>query len=181
MPLFGITLQDFKAARRQIQERWPGRYVEIWPDVFDEKLFWVGGSAKALLDEVKVPHAVRLTVDEDRVPIFFGDRAPGAPDVLPEAESVRARSLAGRGIGVALVEEGGSRPSVEPSGPEDAYFFLSRPRAGRYFIWRLFRSKADAREFVRKHKVADADLEGWIASAPVETFEELVRPAGLRP
>ncbi len=80
------------------------------------------------------------------------------------------------GVSVALVEEGGSRPSVEPSAPEDAYFFLSRPRAGRYFIWRLFRSKADATEFLRKHKLADAHLERWIATATVETFEDLVRP-----
>lgn len=177
MALFGITLQDLKAARRQIQERWPGRYVEIWPDVFNEKLFWVGGGAKALLDELKVPHAIQVAVEDERVPIFYGDRSPGAPQVLPDAESVRTRTLAGRGIGVALVEEGSSRPSLEPSGPEDAYFFLSRPRAGRYFIWRLFRSKEDAREFVRKHKLADADLEGWIATATVEKFEDLVGPA----
>ncbi len=180
MPLFGIALQDFKAARRQIQERWPGGYFEIWPDVFDGKLFWVGGSAKALLDELKVPHALQLAVEDDRVPIFYGDRSPEAPDILPDAESVRTRTLAGRGIGVALVEEGGSRPSVEPSGPEDAYFFLSRPRAGRYFIWRLFRSKEDAREFVRKHKLADADLEAWIATATVERFEDLARLASQK-
>ena len=178
MPLFGITLQDFKAARRQIQDRWPGQYFEIWPDVFEGGLYWVSGAAKALLDEVKVPHEVRWTVDEERVPIFYGGPPPGTHDLLPGAESVRARALAGRGIGVALVEEGSGRPSLEPSGPEDAYFFLSRPRAGRYFIWRLFRSKEDARAFIRKHHFADADLEGWLAASPVERFADLPRPPG---
>ena len=178
MGLFGIALLDFKAARRQIQDRWPGRYFEIWPDVFEGGLYWVGGETKALLDDLKVPHDIRYAVDDERVPIFYGGRPPGTPDVLPGAESVRTRTLAWRGIGVALVEEGSGRPSLEPSGPEDAYFFLSRPRAGRYFIWRLFRSKEDARAFIRKHHFADADLEGWLAASPVERFADLVLPPG---
>ena len=178
MGLFGIALDDFKAARRRIQDRWPGRYFEIWPDVFEEGLYWVGGEAKALLDELKVPHEIRYAVDDEQVPIFYGGPPLGTPDVFPGAESVRARTLAGRGIGVALVEEGSGRPSLEPSGPEDAYFFLSRPRAGRYFIWRLFRSKEDARAFIRKHQVADADLDGWLTASPVERFADLARPTG---
>lgn len=176
MGLYGIRLQDFPAARRQIQGRWPGRYFEIWPDVFDGKLFWVGEAAKALLDDVKAPHTVQFTVEDERVPIFSGARSTEAADVLPEAGSVRARTLAGRGIGVALLEEGSGRPSVEPSGPEDAYFFLGRPGAGRYFVWRLFRSKDDAREFVRKHRVSDAELEAWLATAAVDRFADLVAP-----
>ncbi len=177
MPFFGIMLQDFKAARRQIQDRWPGKYFEIWPDVFEGTLFWVADGAKALLDELKVPYVVRFAVGDGQVPIFSGARSPDAADVLPEAASVRARTLAGRGIGVALVEEGSGRPSVEPSGPEDAYFFLSRPGAGRYFVWRLFRSRDDAREFMRRHRVSDAELEAWLATASVDRFADLVAPA----
>ncbi len=178
MGLFGIALLDFKAARRHIQARWPGRYFEIWPDVFEGGLYWVGGEAKALIDQLQVPHDIRYAVDDEQVPIFFGGPPPGGPDVLPGAESVRARTLAGRGIGVAMVEEGSGSPSMEPSGPEDAYFFLSRPRTGRYFIWRLFRSKEDTRAFVRKHHFADPDLQGWLAASPVERFADLVRPPG---
>ena len=178
MGLFGIALGDFKAARQRIQGRWPGRYFEIWPDVFEDGLYWVGEEAKAMLDELDVPHQVRCTVDDERVPIFYGGLPPGSADVLPGPESVRARALAGRGIAVALVEEGSGRPSVEPAGPEDAYFFLSRPRAGRYFIWRLFRSKDDARAFIRRHQVTDGDLEAWLTASPVEQFSDLARPAG---
>lgn len=181
MRLFGITLQDFKGVRRRIQDRWPGRYVEIWPDVFEGQLFWAGEGAKVLLEELEVPHAVRFVVGEGRVPIFYGCRCPDEAGVLPEPASVRARTLAGRGVGVALVEEGGGRPSIEPAGPEDAYFFLSRPRAGKYFIWRLFRSKDDAREFLRKHGRMDAEVEGWIATGQVERFADLVGPATAQP
>ena len=72
---------------------------------------------------------------------------------------------------------------LDPDKPSSAPLwksFLSRPRAGRYFIWRLFRSKEDARQFLRKHKVADVDLEGWIATAMVEKFEDLVGPASWK-
>lgn len=178
MGLFGIALDDLATARRRIQDRWPGRYFEIWPDVFERGLYWVGTQTKALLDEGQVPHGVRFSVDDDRVPIFYGGGPPPSADVLPAPESVRTRALAGRGIGVALVEEGGARPSVEPAGPEDAYFSLTRPGASRYFIWRLFRSKEDARTYLRKHKVVDEALEAWLAASQIEQFADLVGPEG---
>jgi len=175
--LFGITLDDLASARRRILGRSPGRYFEIWPDVFERGLYWVGAQTKALLGEGQVPHVVRFSVEEDRVPIFYGVTPPANPDVLPAPESVRTRTLAGRGIGVALVEEGGARPSIEPAGPEDAYFYLTRPGANRYFIWRLFRSKEDARTYLRKHRVADGALEAWLVASEISQFADLVRPA----
>ena len=48
--LFGITLDDLAAARRRIQDRSPGRYFEIWPDVFEKGLYWVGAQTKGLLE-----------------------------------------------------------------------------------------------------------------------------------
>ncbi len=179
MGLFGITLDDLASARRRILGRSPGRYFEIWPDVFERGLYWVDAQTKALLDEGQVPHGVRFSVAEDRVPIFYGVTPPANPDGLPAPESVQTRTLAGRGIGVALVEEGGARPSIEPAGPEDAYFFLTRPGANRYFIWRLFRSKEDARTYLRKHKVADEALEAWLVASEIAQFADLVRPAAV--
>lgn len=178
MGLFGITLDDIASARRRILGRSPGRYFEIWPDVFQGGLYWVGAQTKALLDEGQVPYLARFSVEDDRVPIFYGAAPPASLEVLPAPDSVRARTLAGRGIGVALVEEGGARPSVEPAGPEDAYFSLTRPGASRYFIWRLFRSKEDARTYLRKHKVVDEALEAWLAASQIEQFADLVGPEG---
>lgn len=178
--IFRITLGkgiSLGALWQQIRERLKGRYVEIWADVFEEGIFWVGDEAKAVLEEVKVAFRVLNRIPAGRITIFHAARLAPDPESLPNEQSVRARTLAGHGLGAVLVfvGDGQQMPPEEPSSPKDALFSLSKPGANQYYLWRLFRSKEDAEHYVSQKLKDDEGAKGWVASIPVAAYGELLQ------
>jgi len=160
---------------RQLRERLKGRYVEIWSDVFEEGIFWVGDEARAALEEVKIPFEIVRQIPAARVKVYHASHLNTDPESLPSEDSVRARVLAGHGIAAVLVfvGDGKAMPPEEPTHPRDALFFLSRPGAKHYYLWRLFRSKEDAERHVAQKLKEDEGAHAWLASLPVLSYGEL--------
>jgi hypothetical protein len=165
---------------RHLRERLKGRYVEIWPDVFEEGMFWVADDARAALEAVTIPFEVVHRVPAEQVRVFHAPQIRPDPDSLPEEDSVRARTLAGHGIGAVLffVGDGTQMPPEEPSDPRDALFYLSRPGARYYCLWRLFRSKEDAERHVVQKFPGDERATRWVTSIPVLAYAELLENTG---
>ncbi len=172
----GRTLGDLWQQLRQVLK---GRYVEVWSDVFEEGIFWVADGAKAALEEVKVPFALLNQIVADRIKVFYAARLQPDPASLPNEDSVRARVLAGHGIGAVLffIGDGHEMPPEEPTSPKDALFYLSKPGAKHYCLWRLFRSKEDAEHFVAQKFRDDEGAKNWVASIPVLAYGELLQNA----
>jgi hypothetical protein len=65
---------------------------------------------------------------------------------LPEEESLRARVLSGRGIGVAWApyDRAGGRLKDQPADPLDPVFYVRRARTKTVHAWRRFRSRQEA-------------------------------------
>ena len=162
---------------QQLRERLKGRYVEIWADVFEEGIFWVGDEAKAVLEEAKVAFRLLNQIPAGRITIFRAPRLAPDPESLPNEQSVRARILAGHGLGAVLmfVGDGQQMPPEEPSSPKDALFSLSKPGAKQYYLWRLFRSKEDAEHYVAQRLKDDEGAKSWAASIPVAAYGELLQ------
>jgi hypothetical protein len=167
-------------------ELWPklrqalqGRYVEIWSDVFQDGRFWVGREARAALEEAGIAFEETHRIPADRVRIHYTSHLRPEPGTLPEEDSVRARVLAGHGIAAALVfvGDGTQMPPEEPTDPKDALFYLSRPGARCYYLWRLFRSREDAEGYVVQRLGPDDAARAWLASIPALSYGELVEMA----
>jgi hypothetical protein len=172
----GLTLA---ALWEQLRQRLKGRYVEIWADVFEDGIHWVSDEARDALQEAKISFKVLNQIPPDRVKVYCAPHLKPDPESLPNVRSVQTRVLAGHGIGAVLVfvGDGQQMPPEEPTTPRDALFYLSKPAAKRYYLWRLFRSKEDAEHYVARKFKGDEDATGWAASIPVMAYGELLQPA----
>lgn len=169
-----FLLNQAQAVRERRGKLPRGTLAEAWPDLFEAGLFWVPEASKALLDQAGGPLTPVLSVQEAAVPIFY-PIPPTHPDSLPETGSLLARVLAGHGIAVAWVGAGEAldRVPVEPVSMEDAFFFLRRAGGPVNHLWRLFRSRDDARAYAAKELRGVAEAEPWAGGLPA-SFEELL-------
>ena len=153
----------------------PGHLVEAWQDLRIPDRFWLDDEAKALLDATGAPLPVELSLDADRVQIFYGGRLDHI-ESLPTEASLRTRVVSAAGMAVAwiTVNAFGERTEYEPKSPADPIFFLRRPRGDTAHIWRLFRSRHDAIAYMREHFGRDPEALEWAARLPVQDYEELI-------
>jgi hypothetical protein len=202
--LFLVTDRSEIDRRRRLLN--PGEVVEVWealhaPDVTwlgdpelrriayqragaapTPGLFWVGESAKAALDRVGSPLPHLLAVPGEAVPVYYGPWLRDA-EALPDEESLKARVLSARGIGVAWAtyDHTGARLEYQPAGPLDPVFYLRRPRAKAVHAWRLFRSRQEAVQYAMQMLKGDEDAPRWADAIPAHDFDDLVRRFGLSP
>ncbi len=159
----------------------PDQVVEAWPDLYVAGRFWMGETAKALLDGAGPPLPATLWLDGAMVPVYYGPRLRDV-ESLPLEESLRTRVLSARGIAVAwiTVDQFGARTQYEPKGPTDAVFFLRRPAGRAGHVWRLFRERAEARAYMTEFYGAESEGREWAETLPASTFEELLERHAVR-
>ena len=154
-----------------------GSVVEAWADRRGGGAFWVGEDSRRLLDEAgERPMAVRLSLPDDAVPVFYGPRLCDV-ESLPREESVRARVLSMHGIAAAWItlDRFGERLTYEPKSPADPIFHLRRPGGGAGHIWRRVESKRDAIAFMREAYGVESEAFEWAESLPVDDFDALLK------
>jgi hypothetical protein len=158
--------------RKQIP---PGRLVEAWPDLYTTGQAWVGEETYLLLEAAGGAMALALTLDAAAVPVYYGPRLQDT-ESLPLEDSLRARVLSAHGIAVAWIsyDQFGQRTVYEPTGPADPIFYLRRPAGTAAHIWRLFRTKQEARVYMAEYYGRDSEGRDWAEALPVETFEDLL-------
>ena len=117
-----------------------------------------------------LPLPAELSLDADRVQIFYGARLDHI-ESLPTEASLRARVVSAGGMAVAwiTVNAFGERTEYEPQSPSDPIFFLRRPRGDTAHIWRLFRSRHDAIAYMREHFGRDPEALEWAERLPSRT------------
>ena len=155
-----------------------GSVVEAWADMtVGGGTFWVGEDSKALLDAAgEQPMTAQVAVPADAVAVFYG---PHLCDIesLPREESLRARVLSAHGVGVAWItlDAAGQRTVHEGAAPDDPVFHLRRPGGGAGHVWRLFRTKREAVDWMREAYGADSEGAEWARQLPADDFDALLR------
>lgn len=174
----GLSLDEVRHTLRQALK---ARQIEIWSDVFDPGILWVADEARQALEELGIAFTVLAQIPSDSVPVYYAPHLHPDPESLPGEDSVKARVLAGHGIGAVLVfiGDGKQAPPEEPTGLKDALFYLSKPGAGYYYLWRLFRSKEDAEHYAAHALKDDGDAQRWAASIPVMAYAELLQKSSM--
>jgi hypothetical protein len=168
-------LADASEVAKRRKQVPPGRLLEAWPDLYVAGRAWVGDEARLLLEAAGGAVAVALSVDVAAVPVYYGPRLRDV-ESLPLEESLRARVLSAHGIAVAWIsyDQFGGRTVYEPTGPADPIFYLRRPAGTAAHIWRLFRTKQEARVYMAEYYGRDAEGRDWAGALPAETFEDLL-------
>jgi hypothetical protein len=171
--LYALSDASEVARRRKLLP--PGRLLEAWPDLYTAGQAWVGDEARALLESAGGTLPIALSVDAAAVPVYYGPRLSDV-DSLPLEESLRARVLSARGIAVAWItyDQFGERTVYEPTGPADPIFYLRRPGGTAAHIWRLFRTKPEARVYMAEYYGRDSEGRDWAEKLSAETFDELL-------
>lgn len=171
-------IDDGRAVRERQRSLPAGTVAETWPDVFEPGIFWISEITKGLLDGVGGPLMPSAVVDSSRIGIFFPDE-PRDELSLPSLDSLRVRVLAGHGIAATWYGpgvHGGGRPLPAPTSPEDAFFYLIRMGSRGNHIWRLFRTREEAVQFMRRNFPDDPKARPWAEGLPVSRYAELLRP-----
>ena len=168
-------LPDASVVARRRKALPPGRLLEAWPDLYVAGQAWIGEDARGLLEDAGSPAAVALSVDAAAVPVYYGPRLQDTESLPPE-DSLRARVLSAHGIAVAWItyDQFGERTVYEPTGPADPIFYLRRPGGAAAHIWRLFRTKAEARVYMAEYYGRDSDGREWAEALPAESFDDLL-------
>jgi hypothetical protein len=159
-----------------------GSVVEAWADVgVGGGTFWVGEDGKVLLDAAgEKPMTAQLAIPADAVAIFYGPTLSDI-DSLPREESLRARVLSAHGLAVAWItlDRFGRRTTHEPASPTDPVFHLRRPGGGAGHVWRLFRTRAEAVQWMTEAHGPDSEGAEWARALPADDFDGLIeRHAG---
>jgi hypothetical protein len=185
----------------------PGPPIEAWQDLYADEVFWLGddrvrqaaysspvratppgaglywlGEAdKRRLEGAGAPLPFVLAIPEAAVPVYYGPRLADR-DSLPAESSLRARTLSARGIAVvwATLDPAGRRNEYQPASPTDVTFYLRRPGSRVAHLWRLFRTRTEARAWIGEHLAADPDAARWAAALPAEDFSSLAEEFGAR-
>lgn len=165
---------------RAQRERGPeGRVLEVWPDVFEPSTCWLVEEAWLALKPAENAPPVRRVIDGERVPVLFPSSDVTRADSMPDLDAVRARLLARHGIAAFWIPPGEVGPQVLDTavGPQDLFFFLKRAGAEEAHLWRLFRSRYDARGFLGRRYPGDPRVADWVAALPFEDFGALAAAA----
>jgi hypothetical protein len=152
-----------------------GAVVEAWPDLYTPGHVWMGTESKLLLDAAGEPLPAVLSLDGDRVPVFYGPRLADL-ESLPTEESLRARVLSAHGVAVAWItlDQFGERTEAPAQSPLDPTFFLRRRGGGAAHVWRLFRTRAEAGAFMRERYGNDREAQAWAEALGIEDFAGLI-------
>ena len=177
MSLYLVEAKDEVLRRRA---RVPaGQVVEAWPDLLIPGAFWLGEESKRLLDAVDGPLRASMTLPDDAVPIYYGQRLCDA-DSLPREESLRTRALSVHGIAVAWItlDRFGERTTYQPASMRDPIFYLRRVGTGAPHVWRTFQSREDAVCYLSDAYGDDPEALTWAQTLPADSFETLVTRYG---
>jgi len=136
-----------------------------------EDVFVTTGETKAAMDRHDVPYNLLAEEDATRISLYH---SPLSQEELAEYEdALKALSLACRSIALACVGVNGEgNLGFDLSEGVKNFTYFTAP-AGHTFIWRTFRERGDAVQFLDKLTVGDPKARDWAEGIPLESAEEL--------
>lgn len=137
-----------------------------------DDVFVTTGETRDALDNADVPYNLLAEEDGSRIALYH---SPLSKEELGDyEEALKALALAYRAIALACVGVNGeSDLGFDLSDGIENYTYFTAP-AGHTFIWRLFKSRNEAHDFLDKLTISDKKALEWAESIPLESSKELV-------
>jgi hypothetical protein len=155
-------------------------FSEFGEDVFavtykvgeTDDVFVTTAETREAMDRHDVPYNPLAEEEASRVSVYHTNLS--REELSDYEDAIKALALAYRAIAVACVGVNGETDlGFDLSESTDLYTYFTAP-AGHTFIWRLFRSRDEAIEFLGKLTLGDRNAVAWAKSIPLDSSDDLV-------
>lgn len=170
--LYYFTIEDESILSETFSQLEKDIYAITYKVTGTEDVFVTTGETKDAMDRHDIPYNLLAEEDATRVALYH---SPLSREELGDYEdAVKALALACRAIGLACVGVNGETNlgfDLSANGSK-SYTYFTAP-AGHTFIWRFFRERGDAVDFLGKLTAGDKKAVEWAESLPLTSAKEL--------
>jgi len=170
--LYYFTIEDESILAESFSQLEKEVYAITYKVVGTEDVFVTTSETKDALDRHDIPYNLLAEEDGARISVYH---SPLSREELGDYEdAIKALALAWRAIAVACVGVNGESNlgfDLTSSGAKSFTYFTAP--AGHTFIWRLFRDRDEAVDFLSKLTAGDKKAIEWAESIPLGSSKEL--------
>ena len=172
--LFYFTIEDESILAESFAQLEKDVYAITYKVAGTEDVFVTTAETKDAMDRNDIPYNLLAEEDGTRISLFH---SPLSREELSDYEDeVKALAVACRAIALACVGVNGeSNLGFDLSNGAKHYTYFTAP-AGHTFIWRLFRERDEAVDFLSKLTAGEKKAIEWAESIPLATSKELKSP-----
>jgi hypothetical protein len=169
--LFYFTVEDESILAEAFSQLEKDVYAITYKVTGTEDVFVTTSETKDAMDRNDIPYNLLAEEDGSRLAVYH---SPLSREELGDYEdALKALALACRAIAVACVGVNGeSNLGFDLSNGSKSYTYFTAP-AGHTFIWRLFRERDEAVDFLERLTGGDRKAVEWAESLPLHSIKEL--------
>lgn len=169
--LYYFTIEDESILAEAFSQLEKDVYAITYKVAGTEDVFVTTSETKDAMDRHDIPYNLLAEEDASRLAVYH---SPLSREELGDYEdAVKALALACRAIAVACVGVNGeTNLGFDLSQGAKHYTYFTAP-AGHTFIWRLFRERGEAVDFLNKLTAGEKKAVEWAESIPLNSIKEL--------
>ena len=169
--LFYFTIEDESILAEAFAKFERDFYAIAYKVDGTEDVFVTTQETREAMDRHDVPYT--LLAEEESSHIGLLHTIQSREELTGYEDSLKALSLAYRSVALACVGRNGDKDlGFDLTDSVRKYTYFTAP-AGHTYIWRLFASREEAREFVGKLTVGEREAVDWADNIPLEDALEL--------
>jgi hypothetical protein len=170
--LYYFTIEDESILAETFSQLEKEVYAIAYKVVGTEDVFVTTSETKDAMDRHDIPHNLLAEEDGSRIAVYH---SPLSREELGDHEdALKALALAWRAVAVACVGVNGESNlgfDLSSNGSK-SYTYFTAP-AGHTFIWRLFRERDEAVDFLTKLTAGEKKAVEWAESIPLASTKDL--------
>jgi hypothetical protein len=170
--LYYFTIEDESILAETFSQLEKEVYAIAYKVVGTEDVFVTTSETKDAMDRHDIPHNLLAEEDGSRIAVYH---SPLSREELGDHEdALKALALAWRAVAVACVGVNGESNlgfDLSSNGSK-SYTYFTAP-AGHTFIWRLFRERDEAVDFLTKLTAGEKKAIEWAESIPLASAKDL--------
>lgn len=170
--LYYFTIEDESILAESFAQLEKETYAITYKVVGTEDVFVTTSETKDAMDRHDIPYNLLAEEDGGRIAVYH---SPLSREELSDYEdAIKALALAWRAVAVACVGVNGESNlgfDLSSAGAK-SYTYFTAP-AGHTFIWRLFRERDEAVDFLTKLTAGDKKAMEWAESIPLASSKDL--------
>ncbi|HVG10722.1 MAG TPA: hypothetical protein VNM67_23665 [Thermoanaerobaculia bacterium] len=169
--LYYFTVEDESILAEAFSQLEKDVYAITYKVTGTEDVFVTTSETKDAMDRKDIPYNLLAEEDGSRIAVYH---SPLSREELGDYEdAIKALTLACRAVAVACVGVNGeSNLGFDLSQGAKNYTYFTAP-AGHTFIWRLFRERDEAVDFLHKLTGGEKKAVEWAEGIPLGSVKEL--------
>ncbi|HXU44557.1 MAG TPA: hypothetical protein VN783_03465 [Thermoanaerobaculia bacterium] len=170
--LYYFTIEDESILNEAFAQLETDLFAIAYKVQGSEDVFVTTSETRDAMDRHDIPYNLLAEEDGAKIAIY---QSPLSREELSDYEdALKALALATRSIGMACVGVNGeSNLGFDLSGNGAKSFTYFTAPAGHTFIWRTFKERQEALDFLTKLTVGDRKAIEWAESIPLTSTKEL--------